>query len=250
MHTLDSKFRYMINITLPKWFHSSPGWDSERGGLCFHQGGHVLHLLQPRHHGPSTFNFINPNKTTGLLFNDKEGAENTGKSCQQLANVSKWRQKLTKTAKFDHLVELEASQLVGVLGPLSRCEGPLPNYLLFVNHPYLLHPASPDAPIFSTATSSVSKTSPLFPPQSFQQFHSLACCSKLWIAIIFPHISFFFSLSFPPLFNMLLLFSNCYSVASQSWTNFTEIEYFIVWSKGVNWAQKYVVIISTAEWCS
>ena len=30
MHTLDSKFRYMINITLPKWFHSSPGWDSER----------------------------------------------------------------------------------------------------------------------------------------------------------------------------------------------------------------------------
>ena len=34
MHTLDSKFRYMINITLPKWFHSSPGWDSERGH-CF-----------------------------------------------------------------------------------------------------------------------------------------------------------------------------------------------------------------------
>ena len=48
-HTLDSKFRYMINITLPKWFHSSPGWDSGRGGLCSHQGGHVLKLL--RHHG-------------------------------------------------------------------------------------------------------------------------------------------------------------------------------------------------------
>ena len=84
--------QYMTTITHPKLPPSScitPVRDSERGGLCSHQGGHVLHLLQPRHHGPSTFNFINPNKTTGLLFNDKEGAENTGKSCQQLANVSK-----------------------------------------------------------------------------------------------------------------------------------------------------------------
>ena len=32
------------STTLPKWFHSSPGWDSERGGLCFHQGGYALKL--------------------------------------------------------------------------------------------------------------------------------------------------------------------------------------------------------------
>ena len=30
VHTHDSKFRYMINITLPKLLNSSPGWDSER----------------------------------------------------------------------------------------------------------------------------------------------------------------------------------------------------------------------------
>ena len=52
MHTLDSKFRYMTTITPPKLPPSScitPVRDSERGGLCSHQGGHVLHLLQPRH---------------------------------------------------------------------------------------------------------------------------------------------------------------------------------------------------------
>ena len=36
---------------LPKWLRSSPGWDSERGGLCSHQGGYALKLLQTRHHG-------------------------------------------------------------------------------------------------------------------------------------------------------------------------------------------------------
>ena len=36
---------------LPKWPLLSPGWDSERGGLCAHKGGHVPNLLQPRHHG-------------------------------------------------------------------------------------------------------------------------------------------------------------------------------------------------------
>ena len=41
----------MINITLPNLLNSSPGWDSERGDLCSHQGGHALELLQPRHHG-------------------------------------------------------------------------------------------------------------------------------------------------------------------------------------------------------
>ena len=51
VHTHDSKFRYMINITLPKLLNSSPGWDSERGSLCSHQGGHSLKLLQLRHHG-------------------------------------------------------------------------------------------------------------------------------------------------------------------------------------------------------
>ena len=40
VHTHDSKFRYMINITLPKLLNSSPDWDSERGSLCSHQGGH------------------------------------------------------------------------------------------------------------------------------------------------------------------------------------------------------------------
>ena len=39
MHTHDSKVRYIINVTLPKWLHSSPGWYSERGGLCSHQEG-------------------------------------------------------------------------------------------------------------------------------------------------------------------------------------------------------------------
>ena len=66
---------------LPKWPLLSPGWDSERGGLCAHKGGHVPNLLQPRHHGSGRqlhhVSFTNPCKTAGLLFfnDDKEDAK-------------------------------------------------------------------------------------------------------------------------------------------------------------------------------
>ena len=76
VHTHDSKFRYMINITLPQWLNSSPGWDSERGGLCSHLTKEDM---------PSSFSnlavmvldvsFINTYNTTAgfLFFDDKQG---------------------------------------------------------------------------------------------------------------------------------------------------------------------------------
>ena len=47
MHTFDSKFRYMITIIIVA--QNDP--IHQQDALCSHQGGHVLNLQYPRHHG-------------------------------------------------------------------------------------------------------------------------------------------------------------------------------------------------------
>ena len=94
MHTHDSKVRYIINVTLPKWLHSSPGWYSERGGLCSHQEGHVFSHLAIM---VLDVNFINPYKTAGFpFFNDKK-ADNSVVKRSAASSTSMW------TSTFNNL---------------------------------------------------------------------------------------------------------------------------------------------------
>ena len=81
MHTFDSKFRYMITITIVA--QNDPiitRLGFRAGALCSH---HVLNL-----HHPLDFNFNNPNKTADFFFfDDREDARKTdnnvvkGKGC-------------------------------------------------------------------------------------------------------------------------------------------------------------------------
>ena len=94
MYTHDSKVRYIINVTLPKWLHSSPGWYSERGGLCSHQEGHVFSHLAIM---VLDVNFINPYKTAGFpFFNDKK-ADNSVVKRSAASSTSMW------TSTFNNL---------------------------------------------------------------------------------------------------------------------------------------------------
>ena len=100
MHTHDSKVRYIISITLTKWLHSSPGWDSVRGGLCSHQGGHALKLLPPRHHGSGRQLHQYPYKTAGFLFFILLHKEDATKTDESVTTVWwRWRAALLTSMK-------------------------------------------------------------------------------------------------------------------------------------------------------
>ena len=95
MHTHDSKVRYIISITLTKWLHSSPGWDSVRGGLCSHQGGHALKLLPPRHHGSGRQLHQYPYKTASWLpllhSSSQGGCKEDWRQCDEGEGLHYWR---------------------------------------------------------------------------------------------------------------------------------------------------------------